>query len=147
MKNKYYVFGFILLIIGLSFGIFLYYNSTLKNESDTILKLNTVSTGSTSNGGVQIELTPKKISLGKLEVEIVMNTHSVDLSRFNLKEITMLEYEGKQLMPYSAPNLMGHHISGTLIFEVMDNELDSFRIVILGIPKVEKRIFEWEVIG
>jgi len=100
-----------------------------------------ISTGSTGQGDVEIELTPSWIN-GKLDVEIAVNTHSVDLSGFNLKEITILQYGEKTLNPVSVPALSGHHNSGKMVFEPGE-EPKSFAIKILGIPAVNKRVFEW----
>ena len=99
-------------------------------------------TGTTSPGDVSIELKPHQPANGVLEVDLYANTHSVDLSQFDLAEITSLEYEGKSVKPVSAPSMRGHHVSGTLAFEV-DEELESFKITISGIPDVEERIYEW----
>lgn len=101
-----------------------------------------MTTGTTDPGEVSIELTPHEIKNGKLEVDISANTHSVDLSKFNLKQITTLEYNGKSINPIEAPSLDGHHASGTLVFELGDSP-KSFSIIIKGIPKEEERIFVW----
>lgn len=107
-------------------------------------KYETVATGSLGQGDVAIELTPKSIENGKLIADIAANTHSVDLSKFDLKQITMLEYSGKKIAPSSAPKMSGHHNSGTLVFDVGSTEPENFRIVIKGIPNVEERVFEWK---
>ncbi|NQV09013.1 hypothetical protein HQ529_04135 [Candidatus Woesearchaeota archaeon] len=105
-------------------------------------KYNKIVTGSTENGEVSIELMPHEVENNKLVVDIWVNTHSVDLSMFDLKEITTLEYNGKSVSPVSALGLGGHHVSGTLVFDV-DDKIESFTIKIKGIPKVEERVFEW----
>src|SRR3989344_167273 len=91
---------------------------------------NSKSSGSTDEGDAQIELTPS-YNNGQLEVEIAINTHSVDLSQFDLKEITTLEYNGKVAKPVSAPALGGHHVNGKLVFKV-DEDPDDFTIKIVG---------------
>ncbi len=102
----------------------------------------TISSGSTDSGDVSIELTPKGVEVGKLKVGIAVNTHSVDLSSFDLKKITTLDYGGKSLNPVSAPALGGHHVNGDLVFAT-EKDITSFVIKIKGIPKVEERIFSW----
>src|SRR3972149_9759945 len=74
--------------------------------------------GTTEQGDVSIELKPLGVRDGKLVVNIAANTHSVDLSQFDLKQIARLEYEGKSASPFTAPVLSGHHSSGVLEFEV-----------------------------
>ena len=108
----------------------------------TLQELETKSTGSTGMGDVLVELTPHGVTDGKLEIDIAVNTHSVTLSDFDLKEITTLEFGGKVIKPTEAPNLAGHHSSGTLVFDVEGN-IDAYTITIVGIPKVEQRTFTW----
>ena len=55
----------------------------------------TVTTGTTETGDVAIELVPKGIQNGKLIVDLSVNTHSVDLTQFDLAAITTLTYDGK----------------------------------------------------
>ncbi|RME32150.1 hypothetical protein D6789_00475 [Candidatus Woesearchaeota archaeon] len=102
----------------------------------------TRTTGSTAMGDVLIELTPRGVVNGKLSVDISMNTHSVMLSQFDLKERTTLKFAGRSVKPLEAPSLRGHHVSGTLVFDV-GQDLDSYSIIIEGVPKVEERIFTW----
>ncbi len=115
-----------------------------ENNNKNVLQpaFKTVSTGGTGSGDVLIELTPKGMEDGKFEVDILLNTHSVDLSQFDLVKITLLEYEGKLIKPVSAPELSGHHGSGTLAFDT-GKEIKNFKIIIKGIPAVEERVFEW----
>ena len=102
----------------------------------------TKSSGSLQTGDVLIEMTPVGIKNGKFEVQIVVNTHSEDLSQFDLMQITTLTYENKNIKPLSAPALNGHHSSGTIIFDIKQ-EINNFKITINNIPNMEKRVFEW----
>lgn len=101
-----------------------------------------ITTGSTSSGDVSVELTPHKMITNQLTVDFSINTHSVDLSQFELKQITTLEYNGKTINPTSAPGMSGHHNSGEMIFNVGE-KIDSFKITIKGIPAVQVREFKW----
>ena len=102
----------------------------------------TKSTGSLEMGDVLIELTPIGIKNGKFEVQVTANTHSVDLSQFDLMQQTILQYDNKKAKPLSAPKLNGHHSSGTIIFDIKEG-INNFKITITGIPNVEERVFEW----
>ncbi|NOY10130.1 MAG: hypothetical protein GXP33_14955 [Spirochaetes bacterium] len=101
-----------------------------------------IHSGSMDSGDVLIELTPEEIKNGKLVVKFSMNTHSVNLSRFDLKSIATLEYEEKILVPIDADGLRGHHSSGVLVFDV-GRKINSFTIKIKGIPKNTERTFTW----
>ena len=76
-------------------------------------------------------------------MKIDVNTHIADLSKFDLKQLTTLEYNGKYIKPIDVPNLKGHHSSGILMFNVGD-DIKGFIIKIKGIPLVEERIFKWQ---
>ncbi len=101
----------------------------------------TIVTGSTNNGDVLIELTPVGITGNVFAVQIAANTHSVDLSQFDLANQTSIDTNGKTAKPVSAPSLQGHHASGTLQFNV--EPTDRFSITITGIPTVEERRYTW----
>lgn len=95
-----------------------------------------------SESVVAIDLTPKEFENGKLYVDISVNTHSIDLTQFDLTKLVKLEYASNSIFPESAPKLSGHHTSGTLIFDT-GKELKSFKIIVKGIPDIKERIFEW----
>ena len=77
-------------------------------------------------------------------MDFSVNTHSVDLSQYDLLQITTLEYNGNVIKPRSAPSLSGHHNSGTLVFDT-GKELKTFKIIIKDIPDIKERIFEWNI--
>jgi len=118
-----------------------------RNNQDTNSKkpFESIDSGSTDSGDVSIELMPYEIKNGLLKIKISVNTHSVNLNQFDLKQITSLEYEGKTAKPISAPSLGSHHNNGELIFDIEnEKELDLFTIKIGGIPMVMDRIFTWK---
>ena len=143
-KEPWYVAGGIAFVI--IFGVFLIF-SWKSNSVDGSSIANTgsfqsKSSGSTNNNDVEIVLTPKQAANGILEVIINANTHSVDLSQFDLTQIATLEYNGNKIKPNSAPKLSGHHVSGSLIFNI-DKQINNFAIKIQGIPSENERIFSW----
>ena len=102
--------------------------------SDKLKKKNSEST-------VTVDLTPK-FENGRLYVNMEVNTHTVDLSQYDLKDIVALEFEGKSIKPVSAPKLSGHHNSVQLIFDV-GKELSNFKIIVKDLPDIQERVFEW----
>lgn len=151
MKEKhenYILYGLLVVVIigallsftGFSKGTSTATGTTTENKKET--SFDPISTGTTDPGDVSVELTPIGIENGQLKVLIAMNTHSVTLSDFDLKQITTLEYNGKSIKPVSAPSLDGHHPNGDLVFNIGES-LNSFKIIIEGIPKVEERVFTW----
>ncbi|MBI2141969.1 hypothetical protein HYU15_00590 [Candidatus Woesearchaeota archaeon] len=107
-----------------------------------------IASGSTGDGDVLIEISPGEIRNGVLAADVLVNTHSVDLSQFDLADLSTLRYKGKSLKPVSAPVLSGHHSSGEMVFD-LGGDADSvnaggFAITIKGIPAVDERVFEWK---
>jgi hypothetical protein len=98
-------------------------------------------TGSLESGDALVELTPK-IDKNQLIVKFKINTHSVRLNSLDMKAITTLEYRDKALKPDKASRVGGHHASGKIIFNV-EEDIDSFKIRIKGIPNIEDRVYEW----
>ncbi len=102
-------------------------------------------TGSMGSGDAVIELTPGPVYNNLLAVNFSINSHSVSLNRFDLKEITVLEHEEHVFKPVEASRIGGHHSSGVIVFDVGDKigNKDGFRIRLRGIPNVQERVYEW----
>ena len=139
--------GLLIVVIGgLAYAAFGFFDWNIGNSANLEgknLGLKAISTGTTGEGDVSIELTPLSFDNGRLIVAFAANTHSVALDNFDLKQITTLEYADKIIKPSSAPSMSGHHVTGQLAFDVGD-AMNGFTIKIDGIPKAEKRIFEWK---
>lgn len=103
-------------------------------------------TGSMAPGDAVIELSPRRVNKNILEVTFSINTHSVGLSEFNLKEITVLEHEKHVFHPVKASGIGGHHSEGVIVFDVGDKvgNKDSIRIKLHGIPRLYERIYDWD---
>lgn len=100
------------------------------------------STGSMAEGDVVLELTPRGVKDGKLVVDFAMNTHSVRLSDFDLRELTTLRFADKALKPSEVSPPAGHHAYGQMIFET-GGDVRDFTITVEGIPLERKRVFTW----
>jgi hypothetical protein len=116
-------------------------NFTTEAMASGTRTLDTKTTGSLDSGDAIVELTPK-IDKNRLIVIFSINTHSVRLSSIDMKTMTTLEYGNKVLKPVKASRVGGHHASGEIIFNIED-DIDSFKIKIKGIPKIEDRVYEW----
>ena len=138
-KDSMLLIGVIAILVGgLIYSISGFFvNSDKANipaESDKLKKKN-------SESAVTVDLTPK-FENGKLYVNMEVNTHTVDLSSYNLEDIIVLEFENKKIKPVSAPELSGHHNSVQLIFDV-GKELSNFKIIVKDLPDIQERVFEW----
>jgi len=141
MKYDYILYGLLILTVGTLFITFAGLPASQGKINEVSENYKSIMTGTTGSGDVSIEITPLGMEGNQLKLEISANTHSVDLSQFDLKEISFLEYNGKSINPVLAPSLDGHHASGTLVFDI-DKDIKDFKLTIKGIPKVEERVFE-----
>lgn len=148
--EDYALYGIVVLVVGVLAYSLVGFSGTgtgqsaYNQNSASAVKsgFETVFTGSTDQGDVSIDLTPVGVVGGKLELDMAVNTHSVDLGQFDLKKIITLDYAGKTVSPVSVPVLAGHHNNGKLVFDV-GGKIDKFVVKIKGIPKVEDRVFSW----
>lgn len=84
---------------------------------------------------------------------VVLDTHSVALDGYDLRELAMLRADGREVAPLSweAP-AGGHHRSGTLVFPVtaadgaplITAQTRQVELVIRGIGDVPERVLTWE---
>ncbi|MBS3095046.1 hypothetical protein J4231_00015 [Candidatus Woesearchaeota archaeon] len=146
-ENIFLISILILVIAGFAYAILSSGIFASRNQATTpvpnSLGLNPILTGTTEQGDVSIELSPKAFVDGNLIVGLSANTHSIDLSKFDLKQITTLEYNGKAIKPTNAPAMSGHHVNGEIAFYVGE-AISKFSITINSIPNVENRVFDWK---
>ena len=118
--------------------------------NDSILTSNSLT--QTSNGGA-VELQVKWLADKKdsLVFDVSMNTHSVDLDKYDLKQITVLhDSQGNEYQPLSWSSAAGgHHRSGKLIFAVPTSLNDGgtkfLHMVIRNVAGVSERSLEWDL--
>jgi len=101
----------------------------------------TKTTGTTEQGDVEITLTPAYQN-GQLVFSLSANTHSIDLSQFDLKKLTLLTVSDKEFTPVSSSVLQGHHSSGNIVFS-LDQKPEKFSVMIQGIPQLQTRTYVW----
>jgi hypothetical protein len=130
--------------------------STKTSENDTTL----IDNGSwfegiarlDSQGAVEVEVIPRQFipEEGRLDFDVALNTHSVDLS-MDVAHLSVLETDTGLTVPAAAwsGQLGGHHISGVLSFPLGNDhksllsEATWIEITIVDIDAPE-RIFFWE---
>jgi hypothetical protein len=105
-----------------------------------------------TQGAVEVEVIPKEIRQmeGMLDFEVLLNTHSIDLS-MDLAQLSILETDtGFSLTAAAWSGLPGgHHISGVLSFPAESDGLqalaDASRIIItIRDIDAPERVFVWE---
>ncbi len=106
---------------------------------------------SDTGGSVTIDVEWIGLKDGSLIFAVAMNTHSVDLDRYDLEGKAVLrDDEGKEYRPASwesAPG--GHHRRGILTFSPPDSLIQEkaayLELIIQGVAGVEERVFKWEL--
>lgn len=101
-----------------------------------------------AGGGVTVKVTylnpeaPEGASF-----QVVLDTHSVDLDAFDLKNLSLLRDEaGKTYQPRQVENKGGgHHREATLVFPKPATAAKRLELVIKDIAGVKERSFRWEL--
>lgn len=138
--KEYYFYGVLILIItGMWIGFNVYYNHSPQNG------LRAINTGTTDAGDVALELVPLDVRSNQLIIQVRANTHSVDLSQFDLGKSTILTYGYNSYAPSQASSLQGHHASGMLVFPIAQEDVESFKVIVKGIPLQQERVYYWGV--
>jgi hypothetical protein len=97
----------------------------------------------TSEGGsVTVVVTPQTTD-DSVAFTVALDTHSVDLDGYDLREIALLRVDGRELRPtaWDAPK-GGHHRQGTLVFPASPPG-GSMELVIRDVAGIAERSFRW----
>jgi len=99
---------------------------------------------------VTVKVTPLNLgdkSAATLDFEIVLDTHSVDLTYDLVSIATLRSDAGDEVQPekWDGPTGGGHHVSGTLSFPQMTDRRRSLMLILRGIAGVPERTFVWKV--
>ncbi|MBI2347689.1 MAG: hypothetical protein HYV05_03435 [Deltaproteobacteria bacterium] len=105
-------------------------------------------TRTNSGGGVTAKVTylnPEGLEGPRFQV--VLDTHSVDLDAFDLKNVSVLRDDaGKDYQPTQMENKGGgHHREVTLAFPKSASGSKRLELVIKNIAGVKERSFRWEL--
>ncbi|MBI5300619.1 MAG: hypothetical protein HY868_00665 [Chloroflexi bacterium] len=105
-------------------------------------------TKSNEGGSVTVKVTPLALSIEQpLAFDIVMDTHSVDLSDDMTKVALLRDDKGKEFQPtaWEGAGPGGHHREGKLKFGTLTNKPKYVELVIKGLANVPERVFRWDV--
>lgn len=96
----------------------------------------------TSQGAVTIEVTPLGYEGGIFTIRHALNTHTIDMSGFDLQKQVTVVFKGERYQSINKPQLSGHHNTVELQFRLASKP-DSFEILISDIPDVKERRLSW----
>jgi hypothetical protein len=101
-----------------------------------------------SGGGVTVQVTylnPESVEDARFGV--LLDTHSVNLDQYNLKNLSLLHAEKTDMLqPIRVESKgSGHHREFTLVFPKPSAKLKRLELVIKNIAGVDKRSFEWDL--
>jgi hypothetical protein len=105
-----------------------------------------LSTQSSSAAGVTVKATPRALSGGAWEFEIVFDTHSGDLAD-DLVKSTSLVADGKTLAPaaWQGDPPGGHHRKGVLKFNAAGAQPQTIELRIARDGEPKPRSFRWQL--
>ena len=105
-----------------------------------------LSAQSSSAGGVTVKATPRALSGGAWEFEIVFDTHTQEL-KDDLMKTASLVADGKTLAPVAwqgdAPG--GHHRKGVLRFGAVDPRPKTMELTVARAGEPKARSFRWQL--
>ncbi|WP_404328128.1 hypothetical protein [Mesobacillus maritimus] len=97
---------------------------------------------------VQVTLLPEESNRNQLIFEIAMNTHSVDLSQYDLARLAEISFGEKGQNPnfkWEILNNDSHHIMGTLTWQEELEEIpENLTLILKDIDQITSRIFSWD---
>ncbi len=112
-------------------------------------------------GGVTIAATylglQKEGDREVIQIEVKMDTHSVDLDRYRMEALSVLRDDrGRTLHPlgWASPSGGGHHRAGVLLFPAVDpsgkpfitKESRYLELIIRNVAGVKERTFRWNLV-
>lgn len=103
-------------------------------------------TQTNDEANVSVVITPSDPGPQEWNFAVSMNTHSVELDQDMTRVATLVDDQGKELVPLrwegSPPG--GHHRSGKLVFPRFSPTPKSVELKIKGIGEAGERVFKWE---
>lgn len=104
---------------------------------------------SNGEGAVTVDIEWLGVQNGSAVFNVSMDTHSVNLDQYDLKEMTVLrDSSGKTYRPTSWDSQAGgHHRAGTLTFatDSVTGKTGYFELIVRDIASVKERAFRWEL--
>lgn len=100
-----------------------------------------------SGGSVNIEVKNLGISGNSLSFTVAMDTHSVNLDQYDLKQLaTLRDYQGNEYQPSFWDSAAGgHHRTGKLTFDQINSQIKprTFELAIRNVAGIQERVFKW----
>lgn len=105
-----------------------------------------LSTQSSSAAGVTVKATPRALSGGVWEFEVVFDTHTQELND-DLVKSTLLLADGKPLAPavWQGDPPGGHHRKGVLKFNAAEPRPQAIELTITRPGEPKARSFRWQL--
>jgi len=99
-----------------------------------------------SGGGVTIKVTYlDSKTTDDLRFQVVLDTHSVNLDAYDLKNVAVLRDDlGNNYLPTAVENKgSGHHREATVVFPKVSSAAKRIEVVIKDVGGVKTRTFQW----
>ena len=105
-----------------------------------------LSTQSSSGSGVTVKTTPRAVSTGSWEFDVVFDTHSQEL-KDDLMKTSTLVVDGKAHAPanWKGDPPGGHHRKGVLRFDAVGSGAKAIELQIARPGEPKPRTFQWQI--
>lgn len=142
------VFAVIALLLVL-FIVFFSGNSE-KQQASSDVSLTTFSTltKTEESNGLTIDATLQNFKYGQpVTIALAFNTHQGNPDYDIIKISILVDENGKEYKPISwnGPPLNGHHVSGVLTFEAVQEGVQTLTLKILNVYDTPERTFTWDI--
>jgi hypothetical protein len=145
MLQKYFIHTISTLTI---FTIGLFFSASIALASsifgDSLIR-------SDNKGAVNISatyLTPKQENDNESTFRLTLNTHSVDLGKYDFEKVSFVQFDNHEATNDGVWKFSGssHHFKGTITFkQPVPEGTKTLRLLIKGVDEVDERVFEWEL--
>lgn len=105
-----------------------------------------LSTQSAAEGEVSVEVTPMVLKPGgEAKFKVTLNTHTIELNYDLLKVSNLQDNNGNNIKAILwSGGLVGHHLTGELVFPAISGKAESVELTIAGISGSDRK-FRWNI--
>lgn len=148
MKNKYIIgiFGILVIVVLVGFAFSRGEESIEKNiEIENTKDIENLLSKVNDEGMVTVTVTP--IDLQNLSFEVVLSTHTVDISEDLLESVVLIDDNGEMYEPsiWEGDPPGGHHREGILQFDTITPQPKEVVLLFRGVGGIDERRFVWGI--
>lgn len=149
MKIKLNPLFLLLILVLVVLGVLLFAktNNSFKDNSESLVTKSSLESQVSSEGGVEVSVTPKADDKKTWSFEIDLTTHQGSLDTDLTKESFLLSDSKEKVLPqnWTGDPLGGHHRRGVLKFDSFQSVPLTIELKIKNVGGVSERTFKWNL--